>query len=96
MVSGAREVAYWLRALVALVRDLDLTPRTHKAAFKPSVTPIPGHPLLVSITTKHAHDTDIHASKILRQTHKINLKNFKDMFSNYISIFSSILIKMFP
>lgn len=33
MASGAREEAHWLRALAALVRDLDLTPRTHKVAF---------------------------------------------------------------
>jgi hypothetical protein len=39
--DGAGEMAHWLRALVALVEDLSLSPKIHGGS-QLSLTPVPG------------------------------------------------------
>lgn len=62
MILGARDMAQWLRALVALAEDLGLIPSTDMTAQNSNSSPRGiGHPLLTSTDT--AYTQDIYAGK---------------------------------
>lgn len=60
MACGAVDMAQWLRTLVTLTEDLDLIPRTHMAAHKLPVSPVPGDPTgMCVVNTMHSGTTFI-------------------------------------